>query len=127
MLKGAVTNSIRFLGYGQLKQLIQADDPTYQLKLHESMLAGGTAGAISAALSQPIDTVKANMMGLEAQRFTKGSFACAADLVRAGGILTLFNGVGPRVVRVFIEVGLQFSLYEVIGRQLDRLMTSSKR
>ena len=49
------------------------------------------------------------------------------DLVRAGGMPALMNGVGPRVVRVFIEVGLQFSLYEVIGRQLDRLMTSSKR
>ena len=91
------------------------------------MLAQHVHEELELVLTQPIDTIKANMMGLEAQRFTKGSFSCAADLVRAGGILTLFNGVGPRVVRVFIEVGLQFSLYEVIGRQLDRLMTSSKR
>ena len=82
---------------------------------------GGIAGAVSAVVSQPIDTVKANMMGLEAARF-RSSFACAAELVRAGGFLTLFNGVGPRVTRVFIEVGLQFSLYESIGRWLDRVL-----
>ena len=52
-------------------------------------------------LTQPIDTVKANMMGLEASRF-KSSFACAADIVRAGGVSALMNGIGPRVVRVFI-------------------------
>lgn len=120
VLKGATTNAIRFLGYGQIKRAIQGGDTSKPPSLWQSMLAGGIAGAISAVATQPIDTIKANMMGLEATRF-RSSFACAADLVRAGGPLTLFNGVGPRVVRVFIEVGLQFSLYEVIGRQLDRL------
>ena len=76
---------------------------------------------MSAVSTQPIDTVKANMMGLEAGRY-QSSFGCAAELVRAGGPLALMNGVGPRVVRVFIEVGLQFSLFESIGRLIDRAL-----
>lgn len=119
--KGAVTMAIRFTGYGQIKRLVQAGDDDTPLKPWQAMLAGGIAGAVSAVVSQPIDTVKANMMGLEAARF-RSSFACAAELVRAGGVLTLFNGVGPRVIRVFIEVGLQFSLYESIGRSIDRFL-----
>ena len=120
--KGAATNAIRFLGYGQIKRWMQGPPsdggPPAALSPVQAMLAGGTAGAVSAVLTQPIDTVKANMMGLEASRF-HSSFACAADLVRAGGLPALMNGVGPRVVRVFIEVGLQFSLFESVGRLLD--------
>ena len=101
--KGAATNSISFLGYGQIKSLMQgppgADGtPPPALTPMQAMLAGGTAGAVSAVLTQPIDTVKANMMGLEASRYSS-SLACAADLVRAGGFAALMNGVGPRVVR----------------------------
>jgi solute carrier family 25 citrate transporter 1 len=124
-LKGAVTNAIRFLGYGAIKRVLQGEPaadgaPAAPLAPWQSMLAGGTAGAVSAVVSQPIDTVKANMMGLEARQLFRSSWHCAASLVRAGGVLTLFNGVGPRVVRVFIEVGLQFTLFESVGRMLDR-------
>ena len=124
--KGAATNAIRFLGYGQLKRLMQgppgADgSPPAPLTPSQAMLAGGTAGAVSAVLTQPIDTVKANMMGLEASRF-RSTWHCLAEIVRAGGVAALFNGVGPRVVRVFIEVGLQFSLFESVGRLIDRAL-----
>lgn len=129
VLKGATTNAIRFFGYGHIKRIVQgppsADGtPPPPLTPMQAMLAGGTAGAASAVLTQPIDTVKANMMGLEAARF-KSSFACAAALVRAGGLPALMNGVGPRVVRVFIEVGLQFSLFESVGRLIDRALANS--
>ena len=154
--KGAATNAIRFLGYGQLKRLMQGPPPADGRPLPplapwKAMLAGGTAGVVSAVLTQPIDTVKANMMGLEAKRFSS-SFACCAEIVRAGGLAALMNGVGPRVVRgtvrpaielrtsvlalllltmsrvrslvraVFIEVGLQFSLFESVGRLIDRTL-----
>ena len=53
-------------------------------------------------IPQPIDTVKANMMGLEAGKYGS-SFNCVRELVRAGGVRSLFFGVVPRAVRVFIE------------------------
>lgn len=42
-------------------------------------------------------------MGLEAEKY-KSSFNCMRELVRAGGVRSLFFGVVPRAVRVFIEV-----------------------
>lgn len=165
VVKGAATNLIRFPVYGMLKRIVQGSDRdsagAVPLTPMQSMLCGGTAGAISAVFTQPIDTVKANMMGLDAGRF-RSSFGCAAELIRAGGPLVLMNGVGPRVCRVFIEVregripphrmplasnaipftplllltcfhrpvhphrpaqvGLQFSLFESVGRLIDRTL-----
>ena len=85
----------------------------------ESFGTGAVAGAISAVISQPVDTVKANMMGIDGGRY-RSAVHCTTELVRAGGFRVLMNGVGPRVCRVFVEVGLQFSLYEYVGRALDR-------
>lgn len=112
--KGAVTNGVRFFGY---HALVGRDKPPAPLL---SMAAGGAAGAVSAVISQPIDTVKANMMGLDAGRY-KNAFDCALAIVRADGVFALWNGVGPRTARVFIEVGLQFTLFEQIFRLVGTL------
>lgn len=47
----------------------------------QAVLCGGTAGVVSAIVTQPIDTVMAQAQGLESARF-KGSLACARELVR---------------------------------------------
>ncbi len=127
--KGATTNMIRFFGYGVCTRAMRrGQESTRPLAPWETMAAGGVAGAVSAILTQPIDTVKANMMGLEAAHFNRvGTLGCARELVRAGGWRALFKGVGPRAVRVFLEVGLQFTLFESVGRQLDRLLGPSAR
>ena len=81
--------------------------------------AGAVAGAISAVISQPVDTVKANMMGLDRGAYAS-SLDCARAIVKADGVRA-WNGGGPRVVRVFFEVGLQFALFgEVVARRVVR-------
>ncbi|KAJ8603984.1 hypothetical protein CTAYLR_003363 [Chrysophaeum taylorii] len=115
--KGAVTNGLRFFGYhGIVNRVSPRDKPSVAL----SMTAGGLAGAFSAVVSQPIDTVKANMMGLDAHRY-KSSWDCAWSIIKADGLVALWNGVGPRTGRVFLEVGLQFSLFEQIFSLVDRI------
>ena len=120
--KGAATNAIRFPVFGAIKRALQRDETRdAPLPPAQAVLAGGVAGAVSAVATQPIDVVKANMMGLEADRFASTA-GCTRALVAAGGIGALFQGLTPRVVRVFIEVGLQFALYEQISPILDRVL-----
>ena len=120
--KGAATNAIRFPVFGAIKRALQRDETRdAPLPPAQAVLAGGVAGAVSAVATQPIDVVKANMMGLEADRFASTA-GCTRALVAAGGIGALFQGLTPRVVRVFIEVGLQFALYEQISPMLDRVL-----
>jgi hypothetical protein len=83
-------------------------------------VAGGTAGGVSAVLSQPIDVVRANMMSLDARRYSS-SLACARAILRSGGLPGLFLGVGPRICRVCVEESLKFTLFEAAERQLCAL------
>ena len=59
-------------------------------------------------------------MGLDRSRYAS-SLDCARAIVRADGPAALFNGVRPRVVRVFFEVGLQFALFGEVSKLVDKL------
>ena len=123
VIKGAATNCIRFPTFGAIKRLMQrrdGADPAAPLPPSQAIVAGGLAGAISAVVTQPIDTVMAQAQGLESAKFRNTSRA--RDIVRAGGVRALYFGLSTRTARVFCEVGLQFSLYEQISPWLDRAL-----
>ena len=63
--------------------------------------------------------VRANMMGLDAKRYSS-SVHCGLAILRGGGVGALFLGLAPRVGRVFVEIGLTFTLFEQISRTLNR-------
>ena len=119
VLKGATTNGIRFYGYHFLTQYFETNSAL------SSMLIGGLAGAASAVITQPIDTVKANMMGVDSARY-KSSLACTLEILRSDGLFALWRGTTPRTARVFLEVGLQFTLFEQIFRIVDDLFDKKK-
>lgn len=49
------------------------------------------------------------------------SWDCLVKILRAQGVLGLYRGMAPRFVRVCLEIGLHFTLFERISRQLDRV------
>ena len=126
LIKGATTNAIRFPVFHSIRQWLLARDAEYasgaarqQLRPSEAVLAGAAAGAISAVATQPIDTVMAQAQGLESAKF-RSSWHCAREIAAAGGVRALYFGLGPRVVRVTLEVALQFSLFEAVAPIVDR-------
>ena len=120
IIKGATTNCIRFPVFGALKRWFQREDDTARpLTVSQSMMAGAIAGAVSAVATHPIDTVMGNMQGLESGRY-RSSMACARELVRAGGVASLYFGLATRVVRVVLEMSVTFTLYEQISPVVDR-------
>ena len=124
VVKVSLCNAIRFAGFGSISEKLRArpermGGASAPLSPLETMSAGGLAGAISAVVSQPIDVVRANMMGLDAKRYSS-SLQCALAIWRDGGIGALFLGLAPRVGRVFVEIGLTFTLFEQISRSLNR-------
>jgi solute carrier family 25 citrate transporter 1 len=120
VIKGALTNGIRFPIFGALKRLMQdGDECLSPLPPHKAALAGAAAGIVSAIVTQPIDTIMAQAQGLESGKF-QNSFSCARTLVAAGGIRALYFGLPTRCIRVAFELALQFSLYEQVSCQIDR-------
>ena len=121
LIKGASTNCIRFPIYGAWKRRIQ-DEGDARLTALEAVACGAIAGGVSAVATQPIDTIMAQAQGLESARF-RNSWACAREICSAGGVRALYFGLGPRVVRVCLEIGLQFGLYEAISPWIDRMLS----
>ena len=78
--KGALTNCVRFVGYKGILRLPEENNASAM----ESFGAGAVAGAISAVISQFVDTVKANMMGLD--RAYTSSLDRARAIVKADGV-----------------------------------------
>jgi hypothetical protein len=52
----------------------------------------------------------------------RGSVACACELVRYGGIASLYRGLPVRCARVFAEVGLQFALFDAVSGAFDKIL-----
>jgi hypothetical protein len=48
------------------------------------------------------------------------SWDCFVKILKTQGVRGLYRGMAPRFVRVCLEIGLHFTLYERIARQLDK-------
>jgi len=124
VLKGATNNAIRFSVFGELKHNAQQrrkkQHKDEQLSVPETLTCGAVAGGISAVVTHPIDTVKANMQGLAAGHYTS-SIDCLKKLAQDHP-LTLYRGIGPRLVRVCLESALHFSLYDICFEWFNKAM-----
>jgi solute carrier family 25 (mitochondrial citrate transporter), member 1 len=80
--------------------------------------SGAFAGGVSVLLFQGIDVVKSRMQGLDAHKY-KSTIHCATELLRSEGPFAFYKGVGPRLTRVCLEVGITMSLYSEIVKALD--------
>uniref|UniRef100_A0A7S1TUF2 Mitochondrial carrier protein n=1 Tax=Phaeomonas parva TaxID=124430 RepID=A0A7S1TUF2_9STRA len=118
VVKGAVNSMIRFSIYERAKESVAralgADGDSTAVH----MLSGAMAGGVSAYVTHPIDTVKAQMMSLHGGSYGS-SLECFLSVYRGGGVAALYCGITPRVIRVCMEVALQFALFEKISRIID--------
>lgn len=65
--------------------------------------------------NNPVDVVKTNMQGLDAAKYG-GVVGCATHILKTEGPLGFYKGVGPRLARVVLDVGLTFTIYNQIRR-----------
>jgi solute carrier family 25 carnitine/acylcarnitine transporter 20/29 len=124
LYRGYVVNTTRemvFLGtyftvYEHMKSLLSSSSgmsPSIAIPF-----AGGLAGAIGWLVSFPLDCIKSNIQGANLQSPGSGAqlrvntIAVARELVRAKGLLGLYAGVVPSILRAFIVSSSRFSAYE---------------
>ena len=80
--------------------------------------SGAFAGGVSVLLFQGIDVVKSRMQGLDAHKY-RSTMHCFKEILTHEGPLAFYKGVGPRLTRVCLEVGITMSLYGEIVKALD--------
>mmetsp|Transcript_8600 Transcript_8600/g.15594 ORF Transcript_8600/g.15594 Transcript_8600/m.15594 type:complete len:255 (-) Transcript_8600:131-895(-) len=96
-------------------QLIPAEQRNTPIK---AAMSGAFAGGVSVLAFQGIDVVKSRMQGLDAHKY-KSTMHCVTELLKNEGPLAFYKGVGPRLTRVCLEVGITMSLYGEIVKVLD--------
>ena len=114
ILKQSTNQGVRFVVFEDAQKVLSNVIP---YKVLADLLAGAFAGICSTLFNNPIDVIKTNMQGLESEKY-KGFGDCAAQIMKTEGPIGFYKGVGPRLARVTLDVGLTFAIFNSIKRKL---------
>ncbi|CAF3264169.1 unnamed protein product [Rotaria sp. Silwood2] len=120
------TSALSFFGnsIGKKIQTPSRDDGDYSLS--QLFFAGSVAGVTNTIVLTPVERVKCLLQAQEAAQLNKnvssteynGSFDCARQLYKKGGIQNLYRGAGITIVRGIPQWGVYFCTYDGLKRVL---------
>ncbi|XP_055809780.1 S-adenosylmethionine carrier 1, chloroplastic/mitochondrial-like isoform X3 [Solanum dulcamara] len=111
LLRDLPFDAIQFCLYEQMRmgyKLAAKRD----LKDSENAMIGAFAGAITGAITTPLDVIKTRMMVQGSAKQYEGILHCVNTIVREEGASTLFKGIGPRVLWIGIGGSIFFGVLE---------------
>ncbi|XP_030975241.1 S-adenosylmethionine carrier 1, chloroplastic/mitochondrial [Quercus lobata] len=117
LLRDLPFDALQFCIYEQLrigyKAAAQRDlnDP-------ENAIIGAFAGALTGAITTPLDVIKTRLMVQGSANQYKGIFDCVQTIVREEGPPALLKGIGPRVLWIGIGGSIFFGVLESTKRFL---------
>jgi len=115
-LRQSSSVAVRFTCYGKVKESFCSSFgySTSEAPAWVSFLAGGTGGAISVCLNNPIDVVKSKIQA----GYQGGIINCLKDTAKERGLAGFTAGLSARVPRLFLSQAIQFSLVDYFKRCL---------
>lgn len=81
------------------------------------------AGLCSTICNNPVDVVKTKMQSEHSHKFT-GFIHCAEEIYKHDGFMGYYHGVGPRLLRVCLDVGLTFTIFGTLKRGVENFIAS---
>ncbi|XP_061345174.1 S-adenosylmethionine carrier 1, chloroplastic/mitochondrial-like [Gastrolobium bilobum] len=78
----------------------------------ENAMLGAFAGAITGAVTTPLDVVKTRLMVQGSQNHYHGIYDCVRTIVKEEGAHALFKGIGPRVLWIGLGGSIFFGVLE---------------
>ncbi|CAO1947350.1 unnamed protein product [Urochloa humidicola] len=91
----------------------------------ESVLCGALAGAISAALTTPLDVVKTRLMTRVGTQGTRTVLGTMREVVAEEGLMGLSRGIGPRVLRSACFAAIGYCAFETARLAILQLYLES--
>ncbi|CAL0300674.1 unnamed protein product [Lupinus luteus] len=125
LLRDLPFDALQFCIYEQLRigyKLAAKRD----LKDAENAMLGAFSGAITGAVTTPLDVVKTRLMVQGSQKHYKGILDCVSKIVKEEGTHTLFKGIGPRVLWIGIGGSIFFSVLEKTKQVLAQRHTQDE-
>uniref|UniRef100_A0A0K8VMV5 Citrate transport protein n=3 Tax=Bactrocera latifrons TaxID=174628 RepID=A0A0K8VMV5_BACLA len=126
LLRQCSNHAIRFPIMETFKNFYKGDDPTRKPPKWMIAMVGFMAGGTAVLANTPVDTLKTRMQGLEAFKY-KNIFDCILKISRNEGVLALYKGMVPRLIRLSLQASVIFTLYDVYMEAFDALEEMLKR
>jgi solute carrier family 25 (mitochondrial citrate transporter), member 1 len=122
MIKNTTNYAVRFSLFYSVKRWLEKDlDNRNPLPTYLLVLTGLATGGVSACITQPVDVIRTRQMALWTPTDRPNMLVTARTLINGeGGSLTsLYKGLGPRFVRVSLEIAILFAGYEKIQQFVE--------
>ncbi|KAG8642933.1 S-adenosylmethionine carrier 1, chloroplastic/mitochondrial [Manihot esculenta] len=117
LLRDLPFDAIQFCIYEQLRIGYKAA-ARRELNDPENAIIGAFAGALTGAITTPLDVIKTRLMVQGSANRYKGIFDCVQTVVREEGPAALLKGIEPRVLWIGIGGSIFFGVLESTKRYL---------
>lgn len=124
MLRQGCNQAVNFTAYGMIKREVMRRQGTEHLPSWQSLLIGGFSGGMGPLVNNPLDVVKTRLQKQvvvegTTPKYTGLAQACVV-IAREEGLLALWKGILPRLLRIMPGQAITFMTYEFVSRQMDR-------
>mmetsp|Transcript_14175 Transcript_14175/g.19671 ORF Transcript_14175/g.19671 Transcript_14175/m.19671 type:complete len:291 (+) Transcript_14175:223-1095(+) len=114
-LRQASSVGFRFMCYGPIKDVVKrvlGTNPNEKEGTLPRLLAGGTAGAASVVINNPVDVIKS--MAQSGKYSNTGFVHLGTQIFKNSGVAGFYAGLSARVPRVFCGQAVTFAVYEKV-------------
>ena len=122
MLRQGCNQAVNFTAYNWIKRKVMDYQGSSELVSWQSLLIGGFSGGMGPMVNNPLDVVKTRMQKqvIKAGQPTKytGLGQSCILIAREEGILALWKGITPRLMRIMPGQAITFMTYEFVSKKL---------
>jgi solute carrier family 25 citrate transporter 1 len=122
MLRQGCNQAVNFTGYNLIKKKVMEYQGTNELQSWQSLLIGGFSGGMGPMVNNPLDVVKTRMQKQvitpgKPAKYTGLGQACSL-IAKEEGVLALWKGITPRLMRIVPGQAITFMTYEFVSSNL---------
>jgi solute carrier family 25 citrate transporter 1 len=125
MLRQGCNQAVNFTGYNLIKKKVMDYQGSSELASWQSLLIGGFSGGMGPTVNNPLDVVKTRMQKQVIKpghpaKYTGLMQACAV-IAKEEGVLALWKGITPRLMRIVPGQAITFMTYEFVSSNLIKM------
>lgn len=125
MLRQGCNQAVNFTGYNYIKKEVMARQGTDRLDHWQSLLIGGFSGGMGPLVNNPLDVVKTRLQKQvitpgKTPKYTGLGQACLR-IGREEGVLALWKGITPRLLRIMPGQAITFMTYEAVSARMTKM------
>jgi solute carrier family 25 citrate transporter 1 len=124
MLRQGCNQAVNFTAYNLIKTKVMDWQGTSELASWQSLMIGGLSGGMGPLVNNPLDVVKTRLQKQvvhpgKTPKYT-GLLQSCVLIAKEEGLLALWKGITPRLLRIMPGQAITFMTYEAVSAQMHR-------